>query len=61
MLNICKDWVVVFQDLDTGKVNLDVFTERNELKARYCFWECYRHGRYTILTIFEKPEISSKS
>ena len=55
---MCKDWVVVFQSLETGKVRIDTFTERNETEARKCFWACYRHGNYKILTVVEKPEIA---
>lgn len=57
---MCKDWVVVFQNLETGKVRLEIFTERNETEARKCFWVCYRHGNNRILTVVEKPEIATK-
>ena len=40
----CKDWVVVFQNLEACK----------------CFWACYRHENYRILTVVEKPEIATK-
>lgn len=56
----CKDWVVVFLSLETGKVRLDIFTERNETEACKCFWACYRYGNYKILTVVEKPEITTK-
>lgn len=52
-----KDWVVVFQSLNTGKVNIDTFTENSESAARRAFWVCYRHGDYRILTVVEKPEV----
>lgn len=45
-----KDWVVVFQSLNTG-------TENSESAARSAFWACYRHGDYRILTVVEKPEV----
>lgn len=54
-----KDWVVVFQNLETGKVAIDTFTERNESAARRAFWACYRHGDYRILTVVEKPEVEN--
>lgn len=53
-----KDWVVVFQDLNTGKVRIATFTESNETEACKYFWACYRHGNYKILTVVEKPEIA---
>lgn len=56
----CKDWVVVFQNLETGKVKLDTFTEKNETEACKCFRACYRHENYRILTVVEKPEIAIK-
>lgn len=56
---MCKDWVVVFQSLETGKVRLDIFTERNETEACKCFWACYRHGHYKILTVVEKPKVEN--
>ena len=56
---MCKDWVVVFQNLETGKVRLDTFTERNETEACKCFWACYRHGNYKILTVVEKPKVEN--
>ena len=55
-----KDWVVVFQDLNTGKVRIATFTESNETEACKYFWACYRHGNYKILTVVEKPEITTK-
>lgn len=57
---MCKDWVVVFQDLETGKVRLDIFMDNSESAARRCFRACYRHGNYKILTVVEKPEIATK-
>lgn len=54
---MCKDWVVVFQRLNTGKVSIDTFTENSESAARRAFWACYRHGDYRILTVVEKPEV----
>lgn len=57
---MCKDWVVVFQNLETGKVAIDTFTDRNETEARKSFWACYRHEAYKILTVVEKPEIATK-
>lgn len=54
-----KDWIVVFQNLNTGKVNIDTFTENSESAARRAFWACYRHGDYRILTVVEKPEVEN--
>lgn len=54
-----KDWVVVFQNLETGKVSLDTFTDRNEIEARKSFWACYRHAAYKILTVVEKPKVEN--
>lgn len=56
---MCKDWVIVFQNLKSGNVSVDVFTERDASKARKCFWACYRHDDCRILTVVEKPEIES--
>lgn len=53
-----KDWIVVFQNTDTGNVALAEFTESTPEKARKCFWACYRHGNYKILTVLEKPEVT---
>lgn len=55
---MCKDWVVVFQNLETGKVAIDTFTDRNEIEARKSFRACYRHANYKILTVVEKPKIA---
>ena len=55
---MCKDWVVVFQNLETGKVAIDTFTDRNEKEACKSFFACYRHENYKILTVVEKPEIA---
>lgn len=52
--------MVVFQNLETGKVKLDTFTEKNETEACKCFRACYRHENYRILTVVEKPEIATK-
>ena len=56
---MCKDWVVVFQNLETGKVRLDTFTDGSEIEARKSFRACYRHGNYKILTVVEKPEVKT--
>lgn len=56
---MCKDWVVVFQNLETGKVRLDTFTDNSESAARKSFWACYRHGNYKILTVVEKPKVEN--
>lgn len=55
-----KDWVVVFQDLETGRVKLNTFTAANKKEARGYFWACYRQGIYKILTVIEKPEIAKE-
>ncbi len=57
---MCKDWVVVFQNLETGKVAIDTFTDRNENEACKSFFACYRHEAYKILTVVEKPKIATK-
>lgn len=52
-----RDWVVVFQNKNTGKVAFDVFTEVTPELARKAFRVCYRHEDYRILTVVEKPEV----
>ena len=53
-----KEYIVVFQNLETGKCHLDIFAEVNEAKARKAFKECYRHGFYRIISVTEKPEVT---
>ena len=51
-----KNYAVVYQNLDTKKVNSDTFYARSEAEARHDFHECYRHGDYRILAVVEIPE-----
>ena len=53
-----KDYIVLFMNMETGKVGIDTFTEANEREARCAFRECYRHAVYKILATVEKPEIN---
>lgn len=55
---MCKDYIVLFMNMENGKVGIDTFTEDNESEARYAFRECYRHANYKILATVEKPEIN---
>lgn len=52
-----KNYIVMFMNMETGKVNIDEFTAGNESKARYAFRQCYRNANYKILATVEKPAI----
>ena len=51
-----KSYAVVFQNMETKKVGMDIFTEKSEGAARSAFRECYRHAMYNILSVTEIPE-----
>lgn len=51
-----KSFAVVYQNLDTKKVNSDTFHARSEAGARHDFHKCYRHGNYRILAVIEIPD-----
>ena len=51
-----KQWAVVFQNVETKRVKMDVFMGRTAREANADFFECYRHGVYTILSTTEIPE-----
>lgn len=51
-----KNYAVVYQNLETKKVNSATFYSRSEAAAKHDFHECYRHGNYLILTVVEIPE-----
>lgn len=51
-----KQWAVVFQNVETKNVKMDVFMGRTAREANADFYECYRHGVYTILSTTEIPE-----
>lgn len=51
-----KQWAVVFQNIETKKVKMDVFMGRTAREANAGFYECYRHGHYIILSTTEIPE-----
>lgn len=55
-----KDYIVMFMNMETGKVAIDTFAEKNEDEARYAFRQCYRHANYKILATVEKPEIHTE-
>ena len=51
-----KNYAVVYQNVDTKKVNFTVLCSRSELEAKHDFRECYRHANYRILSVAEIPE-----
>lgn len=51
-----KGFAVLYQNLDTKKINNDTFCARTELDAKRYFRECYRHGNYHILAVVEIPD-----
>lgn len=51
-----KDFAVVYQNMETKRVNSVTFCSRTEAEARHDFFECYRHGEYRILAVVEIPE-----
>lgn len=51
-----KNYAVVYQNVDTKKINLTSFYSRSESEARHDFHECYRHANYRILAVAEIPE-----
>lgn len=51
-----KDYAVVYQNLETKRVNSATLPARTESEARHAFRECYRHGDYRILAVVEIPE-----
>ena len=51
-----KNYVIVFQNIDTKKLRMDTFTAKSEANARTVFNECYRHGNLRILSVAEIPE-----
>lgn len=61
-MNECKNYAVVYQNLDTErkKVNVTTFFTKSESSARSDFHECYRHARYRILAVVEVPEIEEE-
>lgn len=50
------NYAIVFLNEENWKTSMDTFTARNEAEARGSFRECYRHGKYRILTVVEIPE-----
>lgn len=50
---MCKEYVVTFLNVDTNKINFDCFMDASEDAAKRSFRECYRHGRYQILSVVE--------
>ena len=51
-----RSYAVVYQNLETKRVNSATFCSRSEAEARHDFHECYRHGDYRILAVVEIPE-----
>lgn len=51
-----KNYAVVYQNMETKRVNSDTFYSRSAAEARHDFSECYRHGNYRILVVVEIPE-----
>lgn len=51
-----KQWAVVFQNIETKNVKMDVFMGRTAREAIAAFRECYRHANYAILSTAEIPE-----
>lgn len=51
-----KQWAVVFQNIETKSVKMDVFMARTASEANADFHECYRHGFYRILSTTEIPD-----
>lgn len=54
--NMYKQYAVVFQNIDTKRVKMDMFMGRTENEARYAWLQCYRHGKLIILSVTEIPE-----
>ncbi len=46
-----KNYEVTAKNEETGKVFTDTFYVANEREARADFRDCYRHGRYTIMSV----------
>lgn len=51
-----REFAVVYQNMETKKVNSATFCSRSEIEARRDFRECYRHGEYRILAVVEIPD-----
>ena len=51
-----KNYAVVYQNMETKRVNSATFYSRSVAEARHDFRECYRHGNYRILAVVEIPE-----
>lgn len=45
-----KNYKITFQR-DNGTMGNDTFTARNKSEAKKDFKECYRHGKYKIISI----------
>lgn len=54
--NMYKNYAVMYQNMETKKVNSATFYSRSDIEARHDFRECYRHGNYRILAVVEIPE-----
>ena len=54
--NMYKNFAVLYQNMDTKRINNATFCCRSESEARHDFHECYRHGNYRILAVVEIPE-----
>lgn len=56
-----KDYIVVFQNMKTGKCDMDIFCSMSEAETKIAFKESpiYRHGNYKILAVIERPEINN--
>ncbi|MBM6685409.1 hypothetical protein H9X90_05245 [Faecalicatena contorta] len=54
---MCKNYIVLFMNMETGKIAFDIFTEPTPGEAKKSFHAVYRHAVYKILSVVEKPEI----
>lgn len=56
MEKIYKTYTVKARRESNGKIFTDKFNAYDEVDARCCFRECYRHDVYTILDVSEETE-----
>lgn len=52
-MNITKEYVVTFLNLDANKIGCDCFNAVSASEAKRDFFVCYRHANYKILSVVE--------
>lgn len=50
----------IFFKNESGKIFFDAFDASTPAEARRDFFECYRHGNYTILEVLTNKELKEK-